>query len=84
MRLTVCRAHNIDRPQFLQQKLFALALLMEYGVNWGMDAADDDVTYPRLSDLLTDLLHLGVRDCADLCPVNLESAINKMMSTIYH
>ena len=84
MRLTVRRAHDIDRPQFLQQNLFALALLVEYGVDWGMDTADDDVTYPRLFELLADLLYLGVRDCADFCPVNLESAINEVMSTIYH
>ena len=84
MRLTVRRAHDVDRPQFLQHHLFALALLVEYGVGWGMDTADDDVTYPRFFDLLADLLYLGVRDCADFCPVNLESAINKVMSTIYH
>ncbi len=84
MRLTVRRAHDVDRSQFLQQDLFALALLVEYGVDWGMDTADDDVAYPRLFGLLADLLYLGVRDCADFCPVNLESAINKVMSTVYH
>ena len=84
MRLTIRRAHDVDRPQFLQQNLFALAFLVEYGVDWGMDTADDDVTDPRIFDLLADLLYLGVRDCADFCPVNLESAIYKEVSTIYH
>ena len=84
MRHTVCRAHDVDRPQFLQQNLFAPALLVGYGVDRGMDTADDDVIYPRLFDLLADLLYLGERHCADFCPVNLESAINKVMSTIYH
>ena len=49
-----------------------------------MDTADDNVTYPRLFDLLANLLYLGIRDCANFCPVDLESAINKVMSTIYH
>ena len=84
MRLTVRRAHDVDRPQFLQHNLLALALLVEYGVYWGMDTADNNITYPRLFELLTDLLHLGVRDCADFCPVDLEAAVNKVMSTIYH
>ena len=84
MRHTVCRAHDVDRPQFLQQNLFAPALLEEYGVDRGMDTADDNVTYPRLFDLLANLLCLGMRDCANFCPVDLESAINKVMSTIYH
>ena len=84
MRPTVRRAHGVDKPQFLQQNLLALALLVDYGVDWGMDTADNNITYPKLFKLPTDLLHLGVRDCADFCPINLESAVNKVMSTIYH
>ena len=84
MRPTVRRTHDVDRTQCLQQNLFALALLVEYGVDWRMDTADDDVTYSGLFDLLADRLYLVVRDCADFCPVNLKSAIDKVMSTIYH
>ena len=84
MRPTVRRAHDVDRTQCLQQNLFTLALLVQYRVNWRMDTADDDVTYSGLFELLADLLYLVVKDCADFCPVNLESAIDKVMSTIYH
>ena len=84
MKLTVRRAHDVDRPQFLQQNLFALALLVEYGVDWRMDTADDDVMYARLFDLLADLLYLVVGDSTDFGPVNLKSAIDEVMSTIYH
>lgn len=84
MKLTVRRAHDVDRPQFLQQNVFALALLVEYGVDWRMDTADDYILYSRIFDLLADLLYLVVGDCTDFGPVNLKSAIDEVMSTIYH
>ena len=49
-----------------------------------MDTADDDVMYVGLFDLLADLLYLVVGDSTDFGPVNLKSAIDEVMSTIYH
>ena len=49
-----------------------------------MDTADDDVTHSGFFDLLADLLYLVGGDCTDFGSVNLKSAIDKVMSTIYH